>query len=150
MRTIITRLAITILLVNLRCCLSILPKMQDLLAGLERKLYRLANLESSGKVALNESIDDTERDILTIVALWIASRRESRYEPKRENLSQTGNPRLSLDAEELPTSSNRTEVQRTGDTVRQYECNNCREGVSTKEPNLFPISAQCVKRENSS
>ena len=45
---------------------------------LAEKIYRLANLEKSGKVAKNESIDDTERDIAVITALWMASRRESR------------------------------------------------------------------------
>lgn len=42
------------------------------------KLYRLANLESSGKIAQNESIEDTEKDICTIVALWMADRRDRR------------------------------------------------------------------------
>ena len=42
------------------------------------KIYRLANLESNGLQPKNESVEDTERDICTIVALWIASRRERR------------------------------------------------------------------------
>jgi hypothetical protein len=42
------------------------------------KIYRLANLENSGKVAENESIADTELDICVITALWMASRRDSR------------------------------------------------------------------------
>ena len=42
------------------------------------KLYRLANLEKSQKTPLNESIEDTEKDICVIVALWMASRRERR------------------------------------------------------------------------
>jgi hypothetical protein len=42
------------------------------------KLYRLANLEKSQKTPLNESIEDTEKDICVIVALWVASRRERR------------------------------------------------------------------------
>lgn len=42
------------------------------------KLYRLSNLESSGKSALNETIEDTEVDIVTITALWMADRRHRR------------------------------------------------------------------------
>lgn len=42
------------------------------------KLYRLANLDNDNKKVLNESIEDTERDIATIVTLWIAMRRERR------------------------------------------------------------------------
>jgi hypothetical protein len=42
------------------------------------KVYRLANLEGSGRTAKNESIDDTERDLCVIMALWIACRRHER------------------------------------------------------------------------
>ena len=42
------------------------------------KLFRLANLESSGKIAINESIEDTERDIAVIATLWMADRRQRR------------------------------------------------------------------------
>lgn len=42
------------------------------------KMYRLANLESGGKIPQNESIDDTERDIAVITALWMADRRDRR------------------------------------------------------------------------
>lgn len=45
---------------------------------LAEKIYRLANLESSGKTPENESIADTERDIAVIAALWMASRRDKR------------------------------------------------------------------------
>ena len=45
---------------------------------LGEKIYRLANLESSQKSAQNESIEDTERDIAVIVALWMADRRDRR------------------------------------------------------------------------
>lgn len=45
---------------------------------LGEKIYRLANLESSGKTAQNESIEDTEKDIATIAALWMADRRDRR------------------------------------------------------------------------
>lgn len=42
------------------------------------KLYRLANLESSQKIAQNESVEDTERDLCVIMALWMADRRDRR------------------------------------------------------------------------
>lgn len=42
------------------------------------KLYRLSNLENSGKEPSNETIEDTEVDICTIMALWVSFRRERR------------------------------------------------------------------------
>lgn len=42
------------------------------------KLYRLANLENNNKTPSNETIEDTEVDICTIVVLWMASRIERR------------------------------------------------------------------------
>jgi hypothetical protein len=42
------------------------------------KMYRLSVLESGQKIPKNESIDDTERDIATITALWMAARRDRR------------------------------------------------------------------------
>lgn len=42
------------------------------------KLFRLANLEKSGKTPKNESVLDTERDLCVIMALWMASRRSRR------------------------------------------------------------------------
>lgn len=42
------------------------------------KIYRLANLGKDNKIPLNESIEDTERDIVTITALWMAARRDLR------------------------------------------------------------------------
>lgn len=49
---------------------------------LAEKIFRLANLEGGKKIALNESIEDTEKDICTIVVLWMACRRESRNKDK--------------------------------------------------------------------
>jgi len=49
---------------------------------LGEKLYRLANLESSQKIAQNESIADTEIDICVIVTLWMASRRDRQIKKK--------------------------------------------------------------------
>jgi len=42
------------------------------------KLYRLANLENSDKVAMNENIEDTEVDLCVIMVLWMADRRNRR------------------------------------------------------------------------
>ena len=53
---------------------------------LGEKLYRLANLESSQKTPQNESIDDTERDICVITALWMADRRDRRLTQNRREL----------------------------------------------------------------
>lgn len=48
------------------------------------KIYRLSNLEGSGKQAKNESIEDTERDIVVITALWMADRRDRRLEANKK------------------------------------------------------------------
>lgn len=45
---------------------------------LGEKIYRLANLESSQKVAQNESIEDTELDCCVIMALWMSDRQARR------------------------------------------------------------------------
>jgi hypothetical protein len=55
------------------------------------KLYRLANLENSGKVAKNESIEDTELDICVIIALWMADRRDRRASKNRVFLGEYEN-----------------------------------------------------------
>lgn len=49
------------------------------------KLYRLANIENSGKTPLNETVEENELDILVIITLWISDRRE-----RRRLLSSTG------------------------------------------------------------
>lgn len=43
---------------------------------LAEKIYRIAVLTASGAQPKNESLEDTERDIAVISALWAASRRE--------------------------------------------------------------------------
>ena len=48
------------------------------LGRLGEKFYRLANLEKSQLSPQNESIEDTERDIAVITALWMADRRDRR------------------------------------------------------------------------
>jgi hypothetical protein len=61
---------------------------------LAEKIYRLANLESSGKSAKNESVDDTEIDIAVITALWMADRMDRRLEKNREEVDEfVGNSR---------------------------------------------------------
>lgn len=47
-------------------------------ARIGEKLYRLANLQNSGKTALNETIEDTEIDIAVITLLWMADRQSRR------------------------------------------------------------------------
>lgn len=44
------------------------------------KIYRLANLEGSKKSPQNESIHDTETDIAVITLLWMADRRQRRFD----------------------------------------------------------------------
>lgn len=51
------------------------------------KIYRLSNLESAGKSAKNESIEDTERDIAVITCLWMADRRARRQFISPGNIS---------------------------------------------------------------
>jgi hypothetical protein len=45
---------------------------------LAEKLYRLANLEKAKKTPLNESVEDTEKDIAVITVLWMADRKDRR------------------------------------------------------------------------
>lgn len=52
------------------------PDDAGFVARLGEKLYRLANLENNGKVPLNETVADTEIDLVVIMLLWIASRRD--------------------------------------------------------------------------
>jgi hypothetical protein len=54
------------------------PQDAGFIGRFAEKLYRIKNLESSGKVGVTEAIEDTERDIATIIALWIADRRDRR------------------------------------------------------------------------
>jgi len=53
------------------------------------KLYRLSNLESSGKRPKNESIEDTELDVCVIAVLWMAARRNRRLYDRRESVPET-------------------------------------------------------------
>jgi hypothetical protein len=52
---------------------------------LGEKFYRLANLEKGQKSPSNESIEDTERDIAVITALWMADRRDRRANANKDN-----------------------------------------------------------------
>lgn len=61
------------------------PRDAGYIGRLGEKLIRLANLENNNKTPRNESIDDTERDICVIVALWVADRRTRRdADPRTE------------------------------------------------------------------
>jgi hypothetical protein len=55
---------------------------------LGEKIYRLANLESSQKIAQNESIEDTELDCCVIMALWMADRRDRRFKAREQHLNR--------------------------------------------------------------
>lgn len=54
------------------------PDDAGFLGRIGEKIYRLANLENSGKVPKNERVEDTEDDLCVIMTLWIASRRDRR------------------------------------------------------------------------
>lgn len=54
------------------------PEDMGFVGRIGEKLFRLANLESSGKLPKNESIEDTEMDLVVIMTLWMASRRHRR------------------------------------------------------------------------
>lgn len=54
------------------------PQDAGFVGRLAEKIYRIASLEGSGKEPENETVQDTERDILVITGLWITSRRERR------------------------------------------------------------------------
>ena len=59
------------------------PEDAGFISRIGEKMFRLANLENSGKEAKNESIDDTERDLCVIMVLWISMRRDRR---KKEDI----------------------------------------------------------------
>lgn len=54
------------------------PNDAGFVSRIGEKLYRLANLENSNKIPLNENIEDTEIDICTIMVLWMSSRKDAR------------------------------------------------------------------------
>ncbi len=61
------------------------PKDMGFIGRIGEKIYRLANLESSGKNPTNEPIEDTELDICVITLLWMSDRRERRLGNTNEN-----------------------------------------------------------------
>lgn len=63
---------------QLSAMFSYSPQDAGFVGRLAEKIYRISMLEASGKTPRNESVEDTERDIATIVTLWIASRRDRR------------------------------------------------------------------------
>jgi len=63
---------------ELACLFSHSPKDAGFVGRIGEKLYRLSNLEKDGKTPKNESVEDTERDLCVIMALWVANRRERR------------------------------------------------------------------------
>lgn len=67
------------------------PEDAGFFGRIAEKIYRLANLESGGKIPNNESIEDTERDIAVITCLWMADRRDRRAKLNPINM-QVGDP----------------------------------------------------------
>lgn len=67
---------------QMACIFSHSPQDAGFFGCVAEKIYRLANLEKSRKIAKNETIEDTERDIVTIIALWISDRRDRRNKNK--------------------------------------------------------------------
>lgn len=74
------------------------PQDAGFVGRLAEKLYRIANLEGAGKAAKNESVEDTERDICVIAALWIADRRQRREKAKAEETYRTYGAETAKDA----------------------------------------------------
>lgn len=69
------------------------PDDAGFLGRIGEKIFRLANLENpsqtgESKIPLNESIEDTEKDIPTIVTLWIAMRRLRRSQVTKDTYKQ--------------------------------------------------------------
>lgn len=90
------------------------------------KIYRLANLEGSKKSALNETVADTETDILTITALWMADRRR-----RRNNQSQALHSAINMgdiSPEQLGIISSVEKVIDSCNVHDRYEvgCKDCR------------------------
>lgn len=54
------------------------PEDAGFIGRIGEKIYRLANLQKDGKEPLNESVEDTEKDICVITALWMSDRRDRR------------------------------------------------------------------------
>lgn len=54
------------------------PEDAGFMGRIGEKIYRLANLENNSKEPKNESIEDTERDLCTLMILWISMRRDRR------------------------------------------------------------------------
>lgn len=90
------------------------------------KLYRLANLENNHLSPKNESIADTELDLVVIITLWMASRRDRR-------LSEQASSGYS------PTSSFMPDVEKT------FYCEICRCQRSKDEKSKYnSICKHCV------
>lgn len=58
------------------------PTDAGLIGRFGEKLYRLANLDKKGSEPKNESVEDTEIDMLVIIGLFAANRRDRRNQTK--------------------------------------------------------------------
>lgn len=54
------------------------PTDAGLIGRFSEKLYRLSNLDKNNKNPLNESIEDTEKDMLVIIGLFASNRKDRR------------------------------------------------------------------------
>lgn len=74
------------------------PQDAGFIGRLAEKIYRIANLERSGKVGKTETLEDTERDIAVITALWMADRRNRRGS-REQTVNQAQDKRRSPEQE---------------------------------------------------
>jgi hypothetical protein len=54
------------------------PDDSGFVGRIAERLFRLANLENSGKTPQNEPIEDTERELCMLVVLWMSMRKDRR------------------------------------------------------------------------
>jgi len=66
------------------------PEDAGFIGRIGEKIFRLANLDGTGKTPKNESIEDTERDIAVIATLWMADRRTRRMAKYNQQLRAQG------------------------------------------------------------
>jgi hypothetical protein len=93
---------------QMACMFSYSPQDAGFIGRLAEKIYRIKNLETQGKVAINESIEDTERDICVITALWIASRRERRLK-EQNNIKKLREKMINDEWEEFANPALKTD-----------------------------------------
>lgn len=63
------------------------PTDSGLIGRFGEKLYRLSNLDKSGKTEKNEPVNDTEIDLLVIIGLFVADRQDRRMKEREKYLN---------------------------------------------------------------